>query len=112
VNSSVDLIRKSAASKDSSDRILMWIENSNNATTDLQQFVNLVDDSEFILGDWINSLLIIDKFQESRPSRGSFKSALGFLSCCCQANKRYGYGELSSLTKEMLEIHGFEGREE
>ena len=75
-----------------------------------RQFLGFIDDSDFELGEWLKSILVLGAWLTSNNRKTSLLKAAGYIACSMEAagvvTKRL---HLSEVVQEMLERYGFEG---
>ncbi len=82
------------------------------AGTDTLEFIQTIDRSQFSLHSWMEAYDTFDGWLTKQKRPVEFSKMLGYLSCCAKSVEGKCYPlDLKDITLEMLEAHGFEGRE-
>ena len=70
--------------------------------------LNSVDESEFSLHEWVESLLLIDQWLEQNNLILSTRNSIEYISCAAAAGKSPGLCHLPSVVSDFLEQYGCE----
>ena len=73
-------------------------------------FFENVDDSQYDMTQWIDTITLFDAWLDKENRTSTFKNILGYIQCCTKSpeNKMNKY-RLSDLLEEMLKVHGYIG---
>ena len=83
------------------------------ANSDREQLFEMVDESEFSLRDWVESLLIVGHWLDSHTLKMPLSDQLGYVSCSVDAVGSSGpYTELPVIVRQMLDAYGCERADE
>lgn len=81
---------------------------------DLPAWFEQVDESSFSLADWVEALLAFDGWlSDERVETRPVESMIGYIHCCTLTMaETLSPPNLASLTREMLEQHGFDAAQD
>lgn len=88
---------------------LAWAEACLPDNDSVPILLDAVDESPYSLGQWIDAIIVVDKWLDERGLEAPFQAQLGYVSCACEAA---GAGAtlttLHSVVSEMLADYGFD----
>ena len=56
----------------------------------LTQFVKVIDDSDYMLSDWLKALVYFEKWQDQNQKELSLRHKIEYLACCVEGSKQAG----------------------
>lgn len=72
------------------------------------KFIELVDESTFSLGDWLEAISVLYRWLKAKHYRAEVLTALGYINCCAEGGGRaLGQANLPWQVQEALETFGF-----
>lgn len=88
---------------------LAWAERQLSDEASARALLSAVDESPFGLRDWVDALISLDEWLESRNLAASLPDQLGYLTCASEsAGGGANLTTLHETVKEMLKEYGFE----
>ncbi len=89
--------------------IYQFIKSNASGEQVTEMFLNLVNQSPFAIGDWIDSINYFHQWLISNRKKIDFVPMLQYLECCVASpDAKKGRHTLLALVEDMLAVHGYE----
>lgn len=73
------------------------------------RLLECADESDFSIKDWVEALLVLDRWLEAKDLQLSMDDQIGYVCCAAESAGAGAYlSHLSTLVHEMLKAHGCE----